>query len=165
MKWWKQVLSVLLSIVLLIPLAVTPWGGLDASANPAVAEIQVDNLKICSLAEPLGIDQNPVFSWVVTSNAKDDGQDSYRIVLATSPEDAAQGKGTVWDSGKVTSEDTVDIPYSGPALDSRTAYYWQVTVWSQKGGQAASEVSRFSTGILDGDWKGQWIGFPKNSAK
>lgn len=165
MKWWKQILSVVLCIMLLVPLATTPWGDLSASANPAVAEIQVDNLKICSLTEPLGIDQTPVFSWVASSNAKGDGQDAYRIVLATSPEDASQGKGTVWDSGKVTSEDTVNIPYSGPSLDSRTAYYWQVTVWSKKGGQTTSEVSPFSTGILDGDWKGQWIGFPQEQCQ
>ncbi|BCI59736.1 family 78 glycoside hydrolase catalytic domain [Solibaculum mannosilyticum] len=161
MKWWKQALGILLSIVLLVPLAVTPWANLGASANGAIAEIQVNNLKVCSLTDPLGIDKDPVFSWVVSGSAKDDKQDSYQIVLATDEEDAAQGKGTVWDSGKIAGEDTVDIAYSGPALNSRTTYFWKVTVWSHRGGQASSEVHRFSTGILDGNWEGQWIGFPQ----
>ena len=161
MKWWKQALGILLSIVLLVPLAVTPWANLGASANGAIAEIQVNNLKVCSLTDPLGIDKDPVFSWVVSGSAKDDKQDSYQIVLATDEEDAAQGKGTVWDSGKIAGEDTIDIAYSGPALNSRTTYFWKVTVWSHRGGQASSEVHRFSTGILDGNWEGQWIGFPQ----
>ena len=40
-------------------------------------------------------------------------------------------KGTVWQSGRVSLEQSVHIPYGGPALQSNQRYAWQVRVWGQ----------------------------------
>lgn len=159
-KYWKQILGGFLAAALLIPtvtILISPVHGAE--------QLRVSDLKICSPTEPLGIDQNPVFSWMITGGEKNDGQSAYQIVLAESREDAKAGKGTVWDSGKVSSCDTLSIPYDGPALSDLTSYYWRVTVWSLKSGVATSEVSHFSTGFLNSTWEGKWIGYPQSNCE
>lgn len=68
----------------------------------------------------------------------------------------------MWDSGKVMSPDSVLVPYAGPALTSRTRYYWSVRVWDAEGKASAwSEPSWWETGLTDrSDWSAQWIGAP-----
>ncbi|MGM9636820.1 MAG: family 78 glycoside hydrolase catalytic domain [Eubacteriales bacterium] len=159
-KYWKHILGGFLAAALLISTVTIP-----ASPVHGAQTLRVGDLKVCSLTEPLGIDQNPVFSWVITGGEKDDEQSAYQIILADSREDAASGKGTVWDSGKVSSSDTLSVPYGGPALSDCTAYYWKVTVWSRKSGMTTSEVSRFSTGFLNSTWEGKWIGYPQTNCE
>lgn len=155
-----RTISSLLAAVLLIPTVAIPWRGVRAESS-----LQVGSLKVCSLTEPLGIDQNPVFSWILSGGEKGDEQTAYQILLADNREDAQAGKGTVWDSGKVDSADCLSVSYDGPELADRTAYYWRVKVWSRKSGEALSEVSRFSTGFLNGNWEGKWIGYPQESCE
>src|SRR5690349_25139447 len=39
----------------------------------------------------------------------------------------------VWDSGKVESSSTTDIPYDGPPLAAGTGYRWKVQTWDESG--------------------------------
>ena len=154
----KRILSAFLSALLLAPMAMMP---METAAAPA-SEITVSDLKVCSFEEPLGVDITPAFSWTVTGTGWGEKQTAYRIVLSTTEQKAAAGTGDVWDSGKVASDETVDIAYGGKALASRTAYYWRVTVWDAAGRTADSAPARFSTGVLqENEWKGDWIGFPR----
>ncbi len=73
-------------------------------------------------------------------------------------------KGVIsWDSKKINSGVSLNIPYSGTALKSTTRYNWKVTVWDQNG-KAASATSWFETGLMNPDpglgaWDGTtWIG-------
>ncbi len=159
-KYWKRYISGLLTAAMLISAAAVPISGVYAAEA-----LQVSHLKVCSLTEPLGIDQNPVFSWIITGGEKGDEQSAYQIIVAESQEDAADGRGTVWDSGKVFSSDTLSVAYDGPTLSDLTAYYWRVTVWSCKSGETSSAVSRFSTGFLNSDWEGKWIGYPQENCE
>ncbi len=123
--------------------------------------LKISRLKICSLTEPLGIDQSPIFSWEVFSTRKDEGQKTYRIILSDHKEnieDSIDKTDMIWDSGEVISDNTTGVCYSGPALLDHTVYYWRVAIQSQRGGRAVSEVSRFSTGYLQKAWRGIWIG-------
>ena len=78
-----------------------------------------------------------------------DSQSAYRIIVSKEKEDIENGKGTVWDSGKVESPDMLSVKYEGEALESRTTYYWNVTVFAKSGLSASGKGSVFSTGILD----------------
>ncbi|MCI8360460.1 MAG: family 78 glycoside hydrolase catalytic domain, partial [Clostridiales bacterium] len=158
---FKRIFSAFLSALLLAPMGALSMGGAAAVSKPTV-----DGLKVCALAEPLGIDRTPAFSWTVRGTGKGEKQTAYQIVLSTSRALAEQGKGDVWDSGKKASEETLDLPYEGKALAGRTAYYWRVTVWDGAGGSAVSPVARFSTGVLDAkEWEGKWIGIPKKTVE
>jgi alpha-L-rhamnosidase len=49
-----------------------------------------------------------------------------QILVASTAERLSSGNGDVWDSGRTTSDESVDIAYAGPALESRRRYYWKV---------------------------------------
>ena len=116
----------------------------------------------CEYAENPLIDiQTPRLSWI-NENVKDvqgAAQTAYQIRVSADTPDFSN---PVWDSGKVSSDESAFIVYDGTPLQSRTSYYWQVKVWDQNGKASAwSEPASWHVGILDeNEWKGQWIGAP-----
>jgi alpha-L-rhamnosidase len=109
---------------------------------------------------PLGIDSAiPRFSWQNTSPERNWHQMAYQILVAHSPENLKNGNADVWDSGKLNSEESVAIPYAGPALESRKRYYWTVRVWDSNGRRfEAVETAWWEMGLLKkSDWSAKWI--------
>src|SRR5215204_5532204 len=111
-----------------------------------------------SEATPLGIDREKLhFTWQMSSDKRGAEQASYQIEVKN-PQ-----KQTVWDSGRVSSGESVNIPYGGSELRPVTRYEWKVTVWDQ-GGKQFSNSSWFETGLMNPDpnlsaWDGAtWIG-------
>jgi len=115
----------------------------------------------CEYAQnPLGIDtKSPRFSWILESNRRSQMQSAYRILVAGSEEKLDKNTGDKWDSSKVFSEKSVNIPYEGQPLTSGETCYWKVRVWDKNG--KASEWSKpatFEMGLLKkSDWSGSWI--------
>ncbi|MGA8274240.1 MAG: family 78 glycoside hydrolase catalytic domain [Candidatus Sulfotelmatobacter sp.] len=112
------------------------------------------------LENPLGIDQAaPRLSWQSDSSERDWKQAAYEILVATSAERLNAGNADVWDSGKKSSDNSVDIPYAGPALESRRRYYWKVRVWDSAARLSqSSESAWWEMGLLHPqDWKAKWI--------
>lgn len=73
-------------------------------------------------------------------------------------EDVRCGCGSVWDSGIVEEEQQAQITYEGAPLESRTRYYWKVSVTNNYNETAESEISFFETAILYPDTlSGNWI--------
>lgn len=65
----------------------------------------------------------------------------------------------VWNSGKVDSNRSQLVAYSGPSLDPMTRYFWRVKVWDENGVASAwSTPSEFriapDAAFLNGDWIG-----------
>ena len=67
----------------------------------------------------------------------------------------------MWDSGKVASDETLNIEYAGKLLASGQACFWKVKVWDKDGVESAwSAAAQWSMGLLkQEDWKAQWISF------
>lgn len=119
------------------------------------------NLRCEYLSNPLGIDvRQPRFAWGLDHTARGQRQTAYQILVATQPGLLDQDKGDQWDSGKVVSEDSTQVVYSGKPLASGAAYYWKVRSWDKDGNASPySRVVQFEMGLLSADeWKGQWIG-------
>ncbi|MCW3813996.1 hypothetical protein ONA91_05945 [Micromonospora sp. DR5-3] len=58
----------------------------------------------------------------------------------------------VWDSGRVTSRDSVNVRYPGPDLRARTRYFWRVRVWDGAGMLSDwSKPAWFETALPAGD--------------
>jgi alpha-L-rhamnosidase len=114
-----------------------------------------------SLNQPLGIDSSqPLFSWQLQDAGFAARQTAYRIEVASKPAMLTDGKADVWDSGRITSDKSVDVVYGGPELAASTRYYWRVEVWDKdKKPYPASDVSWWETGLLKENWKAQWIGY------
>ncbi|MFA6108237.1 MAG: alpha-L-rhamnosidase N-terminal domain-containing protein [Candidatus Latescibacterota bacterium] len=128
-------------------------------AVPAVL-MPVD-LRCEYLVNPVGIDRRePRLSWTVVSEQPGQQQSAYRVTVASSTEALQDGATDLWDSGKVSSAETLHLPCPGLLLRGRQRCYWQVQVWDQDGEPAGrSEPAWFEMGLLEpGDWgQAQWI--------
>ena len=82
--------------------------------------------------------------------------------MADSAEQLKSGRGVIWDSGKVNSNQNFGIVYAGPDMESGSRYYWRVRVWDQDGKASGwSPPAWWEMGLLHpSDWKGKWIGAP-----
>ena len=106
----------------------------------------------------------PRLSWLVESEPGQRGQmqTAYQVLVADSLASLAQDQGTLWDSGRVASNQSTQIVYAGKPLDSRVACFWKVRIWDQDGKPSPwSEPGTWSMGLLKKDyWKAKWIGEP-----
>ncbi|HEX8151354.1 MAG TPA: family 78 glycoside hydrolase catalytic domain [Pyrinomonadaceae bacterium] len=112
---------------------------------------------------PLGIDERaPRLSWALVAGRRGVAQTAYRVLVASRPELAREGGADVWDSGRVTSSDPW-VLYAGPALKSRTRYYWTARVWAAGGlASVRARPEWFETALLGaGEWRGRWIAGPE----
>jgi alpha-L-rhamnosidase len=105
---------------------------------------------------PTGVDaRKPRFSWKLNSQERNVLQTAYSLRVSSMP---SFSKNRVWETGKVTSGESVLIPYAGSALHSGTRYYWQVKIWDNKNGESSWSVpAYFETGLQPQDWKAEWI--------
>jgi alpha-L-rhamnosidase len=112
------------------------------------------------LVNPLGIDKTaPRLSWQSDNSERNWEQAAYEILVASDPQRLSAGSADVWDSGKVPSDDSINIAYAGPALASRHRYYWKIRVWDAAGGvYESAESAWWEMGLLQpADWKAKWI--------
>ncbi|HQE35160.1 MAG TPA: family 78 glycoside hydrolase catalytic domain, partial [Flavobacterium alvei] len=134
------------------------------SSAQAQNKISVTNLQCEMLNNPEGIDVvQPRLSWQIKSDVNDVKQTAYQIMVASTLENLNANKADLWDSGKVTSNESVNIIYSGKKLGDRQNAFWKVTVFSNKGEIKSTSTAHFSIGILTyADWKStRWIGYEK----
>jgi len=125
------------------------------------AAIGLQKLKCEMLVNPHGIGTTkPRLSWQITSNERNTEQTAYQIIVASTPEKLNAGQGDLWDSHKVLSNASIMVNYAGKPLMSRTACYWKVKVWTNKGESTWSTPAFWSEGLLNTtDWKAKWIGY------
>lgn len=117
-------------------------------------------LRCESLQNPLGVDAlKPRLSWQSDNSERNWRQSAYQILVAGSPAQLKAGHADIWDSGKISSPESVGIAYGGPSLESRKRYYWTVRVWDAAGRSTQSaETVWWETALLNkADWKAQWI--------
>ena len=104
----------------------------------------------------------PRFSWNYETTENEVVQQNYRIIVATTAENAQNSVGDLWDSGVIPSNQMLYIPYAGNPLQSRDNAYWKViTTVAAKGKKAKveSEVKSFEISLLNqDDWQAKWIG-------
>jgi len=133
-------------------------GVLAGTATPTT--LVADRLRCEYLSNPMGIDvPRPRLSWVVVSDERGARQTAYRILVASSPEELAAGRGDLWDSGRVESDQTLHVVYDGRPLKSGQPCYWKVRVWDAQGKASAwSRPATWSMGMIEpADWQARWI--------
>jgi alpha-L-rhamnosidase len=131
----------------------------------AEAKIAPTQLRCEYLENPQVVDViNPRLSWVNIAEEVERGQvqTAWEIRVAGSKEKLLNNQADLWTSGKVISNQSVNISYRGITLSSRQDCWWQVRTWDKNGEVSKwSEPAFWSMGLLKPEeWKAQWIGAP-----
>jgi len=136
-------------------------GALLTASGASEAACKVTDLRCEYLRDPLGIDVlKPRLSWMLDTSQRGARQTAYQVLVADDENLLKADQGNVWDSGRVESDQSVQVVYGGKTLESRARYLWKVRVWDQTG-QASpwSEPAFWSMGLLTpSEWQAQWIG-------
>jgi alpha-L-rhamnosidase len=135
------------------------------SVASASAGVTVNTLR-CEYADnPLGIDSpQPRLSWGLESGERAQRQTAYQVLVASSADKLKAGQADLWDSGKVPSDQSIQVAYAGEPLASRQRCAWKVRVWDQDGKAAESKPALWEMGLLQpADWQAQWIGYTTNA--
>ena len=130
------------------------------TANLKAKTCKVINLRVENLQNPIGLDiKNPRFSWMIDSNEFNQVQTAYQIIVSSSAELIKENQADIWNSGKVISDQSNNIMFSGKALKSMKCYFYQVIIWGKDNDESDySEIAIFETAFLDQDeWKVKWI--------
>jgi alpha-L-rhamnosidase len=131
--------------------------------------LQTNQLKVDYKTNPVIDTPSPTFSWQLKVGPQDQNilQTAYHIQVASSPEDLIKGRQLFWDSGRVPSDQSVHVPYTGPQLHSRQRLYWRVKVWDNQTRESPwSDVQHWEMGLLaPSDWTAQWISPPWEEAE
>jgi alpha-L-rhamnosidase len=142
-----------------------PWGSDVAAPDVSAASpLSIASATTERRVNPLGVDvAKPQFGWKLASTMGQQQQGAYQVIVASTSDRADAGTADVWDSGRVASQDAVDVPYGGPAWNSLTRYFWRVRVWDshgRAGGWSATQF--FETGLRSPatEWQGDFIGAP-----
>ncbi len=133
-------------LFLLLPIGLISFG-----------QVVVNNPLTENQKNPLGVDVSPRFSWQLVSEKRNVKQAAYEIRVSDAV--ATLAKGNVWSSGKVNSDQSLFVAYSGKPLESGKKYFWQVRVWDNTGKASAwTEAGFWQMGLLNpSDWKAKWI--------
>ena len=148
---FRKLTTVFLLVTVLTGLAL--WWNMVKKADFTIAGIQT-----CYQDNPIGLDENPTFSWQMLSNRTGSSQNAYRIRIMD------QKGNCCWDSGKVRTRRAVDIPYTGAKLQARTKYTVSLYVWDDRKRLQRDKSAWFETGLLDADTAmcdAAWIYAPK----
>ena len=102
-------------------------------AGPASAALTPVDLQCEYAVNPLGIDTPaPRLFWKLAGITRGERQSAYEIVVSSSGPAQARNTGVLWDSGKVVSDETIQIPYSGKPLQSSQQVFWKVRTRDQR---------------------------------
>lgn len=141
-------------IAMFVLLAV-PWLPLTARADLTVRRLRCEYLE-----NPLGIDvSRPRLSWVLRASEREQRQTAYQVLVSSSRQQLGADGGDLWDSGRVESDQSIQVEYSGTALRSGQQCHWKVRVWDAQGEPSSwSAPCRWTMGLLQsGDWSARWI--------
>ena len=90
--------------------------------------------------------RNPRFIWDYVPAFRNDAQTGYRIIVASSQALANADTGNMWDSGIVTSSNSLNVVYGGTTLQPNTSYFWRVQTVNSLGQLGAfSGIQQFNT--------------------
>ena len=129
-------------------------------AFPAAGQAP-SRLRVEFTENPLTVDTpSPRFSYALDHPQRAQSQTAYQLAVA----DAAGA--TVWDSGRVASNRSLNLRYAGAPLVSDADYTWSAAFWDASGARSSTASARFSTALLTpAAWMGaQWLRAPANGS-
>ena len=110
----------------------------ECRTSASGAHAQPAGLLVNLLPGGLGVSPERLrFSWIVPAISEAARQSAYRLQIAGTADKLCRGADLIWDSGRVTSNDSTAVPAiadpAGHPLARDSIYYWRVQVWDQDG--------------------------------
>lgn len=130
-------------------------------AFAADAKLVATDLRCDYAVHPLGVDSaTSRLFWKLQGSKQGERQAACQIIVASSEKNLRADQGDLWDSGKVNSDESIQIPYGGKKLASAQQVFWKVRVWDAEGKASGwSKPATWTMGVLtNSDWHAQWIG-------
>jgi len=131
------------------------------SSNVSAAEsINATDMRCEYLENPMGVDViQPRLSWKLESDMRGKKQTAYEVVVASSRDQLNQDIGDLWASGKVKTDQSIQVTYNGEPLNSSMRCYWKVRVWDKDDSVSDwSEQASWMMGTLKPEeWQAKWI--------
>ncbi|MEO7309787.1 MAG: glycoside hydrolase family 78 protein [Chitinophagaceae bacterium] len=124
------------------------------------AQLKVQDLLTENLLDPISIDMpTPALSWKIVEHDKQYVMQTAYEIKVSLRAPSARSKKEVWTSGKVSSDQSLYVPYDGEPLSAGQRYHWQVRVWDNYGNTSEwSEPAWWQMGMLNAsDWSAKWI--------
>jgi alpha-L-rhamnosidase len=127
------------------------------------ATLIVERLRCEYRVNPLGVDVSaPRLSWVMTlteEGLRGASQTAYHVLVASNPAILSEDRGDLWDTGRVLSDQSVQLAYAGKTLRSSQLVYWKIRIWDEQERPSPwSRPANWSMGVLnDSDWQAKWI--------
>jgi len=147
-------------VVLYLPRLIVILAFLQLPVLLIGAKTTLSNLRCEYLINPLGIEvKSPRLSWQIESEEPNFRQVAYEIRVAEIPDQLNSKHKFVWSSGKVMSDQSVNVLYKGTPLEAQQRCYWQVRIWDSAGRKTEwSKTAWWETALLDAaSWKAEWI--------
>ncbi|NJM38896.1 MAG: hypothetical protein HC845_14095 [Akkermansiaceae bacterium] len=104
-------------------LSITLFSGLFLTVY-CQAALEIHRLKVEYLTAPLGITEGaPRLSWELKSAVRGARQTAYQIRVASEKAQLSSGEKLLWDTGRVASSESIQIPYAGKPLISNQCVF------------------------------------------
>ena len=118
-------------------------------------------LRCAHKVNPLGVAPDRVrFSWELEGTSAGRRQRAYQVHVEPDEPARIGGETAAWDSGRVDSPASVDVPCRAPELERGARYTWKVRVWDEADTVSSwSEPASFEVELdpVTG-WRASWIG-------
>lgn len=113
----------------------------------------VTEMTVEHMIRPLGNDCILLrFGWKIQCDARNVRQTAYRLVISSEAEIVA-------DTGKILSDQRIEVTVAGLKPEPMTRYQAALTVWDNQG-HAASSQTTFETGRMCVPFTGSWVELP-----
>lgn len=124
--------------------------GLCAQAKPTVFPV---SLSCNDMVDPVAV-SDVSFSWKLRSDVRAARQTAYELWVGSTPNCG----GDVWKSGKVVSDDQLDITIPPTVtLEEGKQYFWKVRIWDGSGKVSPWTKAASFTKSIDNSWEADWI--------
>lgn len=126
----------------------------------AHAQVEVTNLFVENQVNPVGVSEMyPRLSWQLQSSKRGVLQTAFDIRVSESRENLIEGRELIFSTGKIPSDQSVYVPFTGNTLQPGRKYYWQVRAWdNQDKASKWSEPAWWIMGIMGPqNWAAKWI--------
>ena len=101
----------------------------------------------------------PRLGWQIRSGRRAEKQTAYQVLVASSEAGLRDNQGDLWDTGRIESDQSIQVTYAGRPLASRLRCHWKVRVWGLDGTASSwSPPASWTMGLLaPEDWQAKWI--------